>query len=31
MRIIKEECAGLVIDIQEKLLPVMDGKDELLK
>ena len=31
MRILKEECTGLVIDIQERLLPVMEDKDALLK
>jgi hypothetical protein len=30
MRINKEDCAGLVIDIQERLFPVMDHRDELL-
>lgn len=31
MRIHREECAGLVIDIQEKLFPHMLHKEELLK
>jgi hypothetical protein len=31
MRIHKEECTGLVIDIQEKLLPVMERKEELIE
>ncbi len=31
MRINKEECTGLVIDIQERLFPHMDQKEELLK
>lgn len=31
MRIRKEESAGLVIDIQEKLFPHMDQKEELLR
>lgn len=31
MRINRETCVGLVIDIQEKLFPHMDQKDELLK
>jgi len=31
MRIRKEACSGLVIDIQEKLFPHMDQKDELLR
>jgi len=31
MRINREACVGLVIDIQEKLFPHMDQKDELLK
>lgn len=30
MRIKKENCTGLVIDIQEKLLPVMAGKEQLI-
>jgi len=30
MRIPKEECVGLVIDIQEKLFPVVFDKDEFL-
>jgi nicotinamidase-related amidase len=30
MRIIKENCTGLVIDIQEKLLPVMAGREQLI-
>jgi nicotinamidase-related amidase len=31
MRIFKEECSGLVVDIQERLFPVMDKKDQFLK
>ena len=31
MRIIREACAGLVIDIQDRLFQVMDGKEEFLK
>ncbi|MEN8229724.1 MAG: hydrolase [Bacteroidota bacterium] len=31
MRINREECNGLVIDIQEKLFPHMDQKEELLR
>ncbi len=31
MRINREECAGLVIDIQEKLFPHMDQQEELLR
>lgn len=31
MRINREECTGLVIDIQEKLFPHMDQKEALLK
>ena len=31
MRISKEFCAGLVIDIQERLFPHMEDKDELLR
>lgn len=31
MRISRESCAGLVIDIQERLFPHMDAKDELLR
>lgn len=31
MRIIKDHTAGLLIDIQEKIFPVMSGKDLLLK
>ena len=31
MKINKKECTGLVIDVQEKLFPHMDQKDELLK
>jgi nicotinamidase-related amidase len=31
MRIVRENTACLVIDIQEKLFPVMHGKDDLLK
>ena len=31
MRISRESCAGLVIDIQERLFPHMEGKDELLR
>ncbi len=31
MRIIREECTGLVIDIQEKLFPHMQHKGELLR
>jgi hypothetical protein len=30
MRILRENCSGLVIDIQEKLYPVMEGKEALL-
>jgi nicotinamidase-related amidase len=30
MRILKDECVGLVIDIQEKLFPVVDEKDDFL-
>lgn len=31
MRVIKEQAAGLVIDIQEKLIPHIAGNEELLK
>jgi nicotinamidase-related amidase len=31
MRIIKENTAGLIIDIQEKLFPAMSGREPLLK
>ena len=31
MRVSRESCAGLVIDIQERLFPHMEGKDELLR
>ncbi len=31
MRIFKEECSGLVVDIQERLFPVMDKKEQFLK
>lgn len=31
MRIRREECAGLLIDIQERLFPHMDQKEELLR
>ena len=31
MRILKNETAGLVIDIQERLLPAMDRKDQILQ
>ncbi|MEN8227939.1 MAG: hydrolase [Bacteroidota bacterium] len=31
MRISRDHCAGLAIDIQEKLFPHMDQKDELLR
>jgi nicotinamidase-related amidase len=31
MRVNREECTGLVVDIQERIFQVMDGKDELLK
>lgn len=31
MRIVKEDCAGLVIDIQERLRPVMDEGDQLVR
>jgi len=31
MRISRDRCAGLVIDIQERLFPHMEGKDELLR
>jgi len=31
MRINKESCSGLVIDIQEKLFPHMKGKEEMLR
>lgn len=30
MRIERENCMGLIIDIQERLFPVMDGKENLL-
>lgn len=30
MRIEKENCVGLIIDIQERLVPVMTGKDKFL-
>jgi hypothetical protein len=30
MRIVKENCVGLIIDIQERLFPVMHGKNEFL-
>ena len=29
MRIVREECTGLVVDLQERLFRVMDGKEEL--
>ena len=31
MRIIKEDCIGLVVDIQERLLPVMEERESFLK
>jgi nicotinamidase-related amidase len=31
MRISKEECTGLIVDMQERLFPHMEGKDELLE
>jgi nicotinamidase-related amidase len=31
MRILKESSTGLVIDIQERLFPVMDNRDEMLR
>jgi hypothetical protein len=31
MRVNKEDCTALVIDIQERLFPRMDGKEELLR
>ncbi|MFH0756295.1 MAG: hydrolase [Bacteroidota bacterium] len=30
MRIIREDCSGLVVDIQERLFPVMDKKEQFL-
>ena len=30
MRILRENCTGLVIDIQEKLMPVMANKENLI-
>jgi hypothetical protein len=31
MRIHRDQCTGLVVDIQERLFPVMDGKEKLLR
>lgn len=30
MRILREECTGLIVDIQERLYPAISGKEELL-
>ncbi len=31
MRIRREDCTGVVVDIQERLFPVMEGKEEVLR